>query len=224
MKFDIKDWLALFTKALHEEFGSRILFVGLQGSYSRGESTLDSDIDIVVILDSVTAEDLNKYSDLLDSLPAREKACGFISGKKEISNWERSDLFQFYHDTVLVLGDLNDILPKIETHDILQAIKISGCNLYHLCVHNMVHEKSFEILKELYKSARFTVQAIYFIKTGNYIKSKLKLMSLSDAQEQQILKIKTLLDNSEELSLEDFTYCSSYLMQWASNLISKYNY
>ena len=49
-------------------------------------------------------------------------------------------------------------------------------------------------------------------------------MSLSDAQEQQILKIKTLLDNSEELSLEDFTYCSSYLMQWASNLISEYNY
>jgi len=72
-------------------FGSSLLFVGLQGSYGRGEATEGSDIDAVVILDQVTPEDLKAYGAMLDMLPNREKVCGFISGRQELLNWERSD-------------------------------------------------------------------------------------------------------------------------------------
>ena len=82
-----------------ELFGPRIAFVGLQGSYNRGEATETSDIDMVVILDQVTPADLRAYSAMVDTLPNREKACGFIAGKREIRGWERPDLFQFYYDT-----------------------------------------------------------------------------------------------------------------------------
>ena len=50
---DIKSWTDKFIKALDEIFHDRVYFVGLQGSYSRGEATDNSDIDMVVILDKL---------------------------------------------------------------------------------------------------------------------------------------------------------------------------
>lgn len=96
---DIKVWMALFLTRLTECFGDRIEFVGLQGSYGRGEATPASDIDVVVIFDELDPEDIEAYNDLLDRLPHREMVCGFLSGKRELLNWEPSDLFQFYYST-----------------------------------------------------------------------------------------------------------------------------
>ena len=48
---DITNWMQYFTQKLNETFENRVWFVGLQGSYARGEATETSDIDIVVILD-----------------------------------------------------------------------------------------------------------------------------------------------------------------------------
>ena len=35
---DITAWMDGFLKALHDTFGNRMWFVGLQGSYGRGDS------------------------------------------------------------------------------------------------------------------------------------------------------------------------------------------
>ena len=96
---DITVWMQDFLQTLNETFANRVWFVGLQGSYGRGEATETSDIDIVVILDELSASDIQKYNTMLDALPHREMICGFLSGKDELLNWEPSDLFQFYHDT-----------------------------------------------------------------------------------------------------------------------------
>ena len=42
-----------FLQALNETFRDRVWFVGLQGSFARGEATETSDIDVVVILDVI---------------------------------------------------------------------------------------------------------------------------------------------------------------------------
>lgn len=55
---DINLWMKHFTELLNETFGERIYFVGIQGSYGRGEATESSDIDAVVILDKLTAGDV----------------------------------------------------------------------------------------------------------------------------------------------------------------------
>ena len=55
--FDINAWLDIIIKKLQNEFEQRLLFVGLQGSYNRGEATQSSDIDLVVILDNLSFED-----------------------------------------------------------------------------------------------------------------------------------------------------------------------
>ena len=104
---DITNWLAAFQIKLNEVFYNRVWFVGLQGSYGRREARDTSDIDVVVILDELSASDIQIYNAMLDTLPHRELICGFLSGKKEIMNWESSDLFQFCNDTVPIKGSLD---------------------------------------------------------------------------------------------------------------------
>ncbi|MBQ7450832.1 nucleotidyltransferase domain-containing protein [bacterium] len=93
MSFNIDEWLNLAVKKLQRAFGKNLLFVGLQGSYNRGEATLNSDIDLVVILNNLTFADLKLYRSIIESMPQKDKACGFISGKKEIKKWSKTDLF-----------------------------------------------------------------------------------------------------------------------------------
>ena len=85
---DIKSWVLEFTNKVEQIFSDRVWFIGLQGSYGRGEATETSDIDVVVILDELRINDLKVYRDMLDTLPNRELVCGFISGKGELLNWE----------------------------------------------------------------------------------------------------------------------------------------
>ena len=46
---DITIWMQKFLQTLNDTFASRVWFVGLQGSYGRGEATETSDIYVVVI-------------------------------------------------------------------------------------------------------------------------------------------------------------------------------
>ena len=213
---DIKLWMKRFTELLKETFGERIYFVGLQGSYGRGEATETSDIDAVVILDKLTADDIKKYNDMIDTLPKRELICGFLSGKDELINWEPSDLFQFYYDTTPILGTLDELLTKIDNVAVDRAIKIGACNIYHGCIHNMLFEKSEDIVRGLYKSASFVIQAIVFKNTGKYIKYQEELLEAVGNEEKEILNDFIALKNGAAV---EFDTMSERLFNWARKLI-----
>ena len=66
---NIASWLEIFSGRLEANFPGRIWFMGLQGSYARGEAKDSSDIDIVVIFDTLTMNDLLKYRAMPDDLP-----------------------------------------------------------------------------------------------------------------------------------------------------------
>ena len=61
---NISTWMNAFLNALNKTFADRVWFVGLQGSYGRGEATETSDIDVVVILDELSALDIGIYNTL----------------------------------------------------------------------------------------------------------------------------------------------------------------
>ena len=215
---DINGWMHVFLQKLNEVFANRVWFVGLQGSYGRGEATETSDIDVVVILDELNALDIPTYQNMLDTLPHRELICGFVSGKDEILNWEPSDLFQFYHDTTPIKGSLDDLLPLIDHVAIERAIKVGACNIYHGCVHNMLHEKNEEILKGLYKAASFVVQAIVFKQTANYIKHQSQLLRVASTEEQMITETYLKYKNGAAV---DFNEASRMLFEWSKKWIKK---
>ena len=217
---DITTWMQTFLQTLNETFCNRVWFVGLQGSYGRGEACDTSDIDIVVILDELTASDIQKYNTMLDTLPNRELICGFLSGKNELMKWEPSDLFQFYYDTTPIKGSLDELLTVIDEAAVGRTIKIGACNIYHGCVHNMLHEKSEDILKELYKSASFVVQAIAFKQTGKYVKHLCELRDVVSTDERVIIDTFLSLKNGGEI---DFNSMSEALFVWSRKRIAENN-
>lgn len=215
---NITMWQEEFLQALNNTFSGRVWFVGLQGSYARGEATESSDIDLVVILDKLSAEDIDAYNAMLDTLPHRELICGFLSGKAEILNWEPSDLFQFYYDTVPIVGNLDCLLEKIGSEAVDKAVKSGVCNIYHGCVHNMLYEKSDEILKGLYKSASFVMQAVCFKQSGKYIRHQKDLLALVADDERVIVETFISLKNGGEIS---FNRMSEDLFNWSKKYINK---
>ena len=208
----LENWLQDFTKKINESFPKRIIFIGIQGSYARGEATENSDIDVVVIFDKLIYSDIKRYDEIISKMPMREKICGFISGKKELENWDRSDLFQFYHDTIALYGSLNFIKNLITNKDISRAVRLGACNIYHMCVHNAIHEKSDDILKSLLKSAFFVIQAKYYLECEEYIYKRKILLENINSQDKEIL----LLNPTDDLE-----FVSQKLIAWSANLIAK---
>ena len=217
---DITAWMKNFLKSLNETFANRVWFVGLQGSYGRGEATETSDIDVVVILDELSAMDIQTYNDMLDTLSHRDLICGFLSGQSEILNWEPSDLFQFCHDTTPIQGSLDEVMAVIDESVVNRAIKIGTCNIFHGCVHNMLYEKSEDILRGLYKSASFVVQAIVFKQTGNYIIHQKDLLQVVSFDERVIVETFLNLKNGGTV---EFNLMSETLFAWSKKWIAEKN-
>lgn len=215
---EITAWMHTFLQTLDQTFGARVWFVGLQGSYGRGEATETSDIDAVVILDELSAADIQTYHAMLDNLPNRELICGFLSGKNELLHWDASDLFQFYFDTKAIRGSLDELVPLLDGAAVNRAIKMGACNIYHGCVHNMLYEKSDEILIGLYKAASFVVQAICFQQTGRYISQQKDLLEAVSPDEQAVLEHFMTLKRGGRV---EFTEMSESLFTWSRRWIAK---
>ena len=215
---DITTWMNDFLQNLNHTFENRVWFVGLQGSYGRGEATETSDIDVVVILDELSAMDIQTYNKMLDTLPHRELICGFLSGKDDIMNWEPSDLFQFYYDTTPIKGSLDEVLTVVDESAVNRAIKFGACNIFHGCIHNMLHEKSEDILRGLYKSASFVIQAIAFKQNGNYIKHQEELLRAVSSNERGIIETFLNLKNGGTV---DFNSMAETLFDWSKKWIAE---
>ena len=215
---EIKRWMEEFLHKLNDTFQDRIWFVGLQGSYGRSEATENSDIDVVVILNEVATKDLQTYGKMLDTLPHRELICGFLSGKNEIQNWESSDLFQLYYDTTPIQGSMDELLVLLDAETVRRTVKLGACNIYHGCVHNMLHHKSEHTLKHLYKYASFVVQAICFMETGEYLRHQNDLIKVVSPDEQAIISTFLSLKNGEKIC---FTEQSERLFQWSKKWINE---
>lgn len=207
---DIERWMDEATEKLEACFGERLIFVGLHGSYARGEATEESDADIVVVLDGLSFSDLTAYREIVWGMPQPEKACGFVGGREELRNWPKSDLLQFEMETIPWHGRIAGILPPLSPDDIREGVRLAAANLYHAAAHACVHAPEGErlrVLRELYKSAFFALQSLYRLETGKYAKRKEELLGELSGTQRKILsacvnrKAFTLGDADEHLNL-----------------------
>lgn len=222
MKIDIKKWMADFQARVLSAFKDRIVFLGLQGSYGRGEQTLTSDIDVVVILDRVEFADLQSYRSIINQMESRDLVCGFVAGMSELLAWEKYDLLQLYLDAVPYFGSLDFLKEYFNKEDIKRAVRVGACNVYHAASHNFLHARDMVALKDIYKAARFVVRMKHYLDTGIYVPAMNELIKVASAEDSYILEVcvQSFADNNES----EFTEKSEMLIAWASSLIHECSY
>lgn len=187
---DIKIWMEELAGRLEERFGPRLLFLGLQGSYGRGEANEDSDIDVVAVLDRANLADLDAYRAIVREMPEGEKACGFLCGARELKNWPKYDLLAVARDTRDVRGRLADLLPSFCRDDLADAAATGASGLYHAAVHTYLYadrEGWPDFLKEAHKGAFFTLRALRELRTGENVRAKRDLLPLLEGDERALL-------------------------------------
>ena len=216
---EIWSWMRQLETRLRAAFGERLVFLGLQGSRARGEATANSDIDAVVILDEVSMADLEAYNAILDAMPYRSLSCGFVAGRREVENWERSDLFSLCRDTVPVYGSLEFAQSRIGAEDVRRAVRMGACNLYHGAVHNYLHGKRMETLAGLYKGAVFVIRTEHYLRTGEYLHDRQALSQQVDESARQILCTARRLREGQ--SEENFAILSERLIQYCAGLMDR---
>ncbi|MCC8190915.1 MAG: nucleotidyltransferase domain-containing protein [Planctomycetes bacterium] len=182
--------LGLLVDRLRQTFGSRLLYVGLQGSHRRGEATPVSDVDAVVVLDRLEPEDLAAYRRVVGTLPWADRACGFIGDAAVLRHWPRSELFQFRQDTEDLYGNLRNLLPPISRRDIRNGVGIAAGGIYHQIAHALVHggnEVLAETVRGCLKTAFFLLQSVHFLQSGRYCDSKQALLAELAGRDRDIL-------------------------------------
>ncbi len=211
-------WIQTYRKAVERAFGGRICCLGIQGSRARGEAGPNSDVDMVLILDRLTPEDLEHYRMAVADLPERELLCGFVSGREELAQWTQGELFQFYHDTRPLIGDLEFLRFAAGRSGAAEAVHTGACALYHACAHNFLHGRDPEVLRELYKSAGFTLRAKCYAEKGVYCSAGRELAEALEGEDLSILQTGEALRRGEAVP---FDSASGALLSWTGALIRR---
>ena len=82
-------YIASLINLLQPVFGERLIYVGLQGSYLRGEATETSDIDIMAVIRDMTVADLIDNGHKVHS--DTEKAREYIKEKLKENDYGRKE-------------------------------------------------------------------------------------------------------------------------------------
>ena len=213
---NLDEYLKNFEIKVEASFKNRVVFIGIQGSYGRKEANEKSDLDLVLILDELSYDDLVIYDKLLNSLPHRDKICGFISGMPELLCWDAADLFQFYYDTATIKGDISWMENKITKRDVRRTLHKAACDIYHMAVHNGIHRKDPNLLKDTYKNAIFALQAKVYLEKGEYIKRHKDLFKVVEGIDKEICFI------NENNIKQSFEMLIETIIKWSKEVIIKY--
>lgn len=216
---DIEKYLSGLVERLRFQFGERLIYVGLQGSFRRGEADENSDIDIMVTLDRLTEADLESYRKIIAALPAFERSCGFISGRAELKNWPRHEICLLLHETKDYYGELRPLLPEFDRDDVENFVRISIGNLYHLLCHSRIHgnpEQRAESLRGLYKSVFYILQNSVYLKTGEWFMTKAELLEHLHGLDREVMQTAMRLRSNTEFDMEK---AFSLLFDWCRNFL-----
>ena len=209
--FDLDSYLNDLILNCRAFFGERLLYVGLQGSWLRGDAHENSDIDVMVILDWFCVQDMDQYREILKKIGFYERSCGFICGRDELLRWNPLEVCQLRHTTKDLYGELADYLPPASREDEVNYVRLSLGNLYHELCHRYIHrdrERNVAAFRGACKGVFFLLQNLYYLESGRFLLSKRELREAVSAEDRRVLD---LADLPEEF---DFDEAFSALVAW----------
>lgn len=215
MEVDMADWMGTLTERLKKAFGSRLVLVGLQGSRARGEERETSDIDVVVVIDGLSVNDLSMYRSIIQQMPNSDLACGFVGSPAVLAEWPRHDVFNLVNDTDVKYGSFDFMDTVFTQEDAQLAAKACASEIYHVLCHTTVFEPdSLSIaLKGCLKSAFFGIRAHHYAQTGRFVNSRAHLRDAVRDDER------LLLDAYDEGAHTNDSELEEKLLHWAELLM-----
>ena len=216
---DIEDYTKRLTEELKMKFGKRLLYVGLQGSYLRGEATPESDIDIMLVFDEVHAEDIIAYRQILTELGEYERACGFVCGRDELQNWFPEEICHLLHTTSDVYEKLSEIAPAYSKKDVADYIKMSVGNLYHMLCHRRIHsdmEKNVYKLPLAKRDIFFILQNLYYLEKEDFIEKKADVYSKVKGLDLEVWE-----GLSKDITIENLDSNLDLLLSWCRDVLKR---
>lgn len=216
MSLDIDSWMSELIEKLKETFGSRLLFVGLQGSRARGEERETSDIDSVVVIDGLDAPDIDRYRSIIQSMPEAQLACGFIGSPQVLASWPRYDVFNLVMDTKPLFGSLDFMSTDFDRADARLSAKAGASEIYHALAHTLAFDPHSlpQVVESCLKSAFFVMRSMRFADAGEYPASRAQMKAIASPEER------TFLDAYDSAVLVDSQEMASSLLSWASIVLA----
>jgi len=217
---DIKNYITTLTELLKQKFGTRLIYIGLQGSYLRGEADENSDIDIMAVIDNLSLSDLEIYRSIIQSIDHSDKSCGFICGREDLKNWNPLEICHLLNTTRDYFGTLSELVPDYTESDIRNFVKLSVNNLYHELCHRYIHssrERNVSELPGTYKSVFFILQNLYCLKQGRFAATKSELLNLTEGIDREVLMRSIELKNAASY---DFGKSCELLFDWCRKTIA----
>lgn len=219
--FKIDEYISSLIELLKTAYQERLLYVGLQGSYLRGEATENSDIDIMVVISDMSVADLAKYREAISSLEDYDKSCGFICGIEELQNWNPLEICHLLHTTKDYYGTLAELVPEYTETDVRNFVKMSLGNLYHEICHRYIHapkEKNIAKLPFTYKSVFFIMQNLYYLNSGKFVGTKKELQEALSGKDRLVLETAISLSNGTQIDFDEtfdllFTWCKETMIR-----------
>lgn len=211
---DLNEYTQNLITLCKSAFGERFLYVGLQGSYLRCEASESSDIDIMVILDCFSVNDMDAYREILEQVGHREKACGFICGRDEITHWNPLEVCQLKHTTKDLYGTLSDYLPVATREDEIRYVQISLGNLYHELCHRYIYAdeaRNAAAFRGTCKGLFFLIQNLHYLERGVFVLTKRELKESVSEEDRTMLSMAELPDDY------DFGKAFADVFQWCQN-------
>ena len=212
--YNAETYMRDLIAALKNAFGKRLVYVGLQGSYLRGEATEHSDIDPMVVIDMLALSDLKTYRTIVESLPEPGKSCGFLCGRKELSCWNPLEISHLLHTTRDLFGVLSALVPAYDERDIRSFIQLSIGNLYHELCHRYVHGNAEDNRSQLpftCKGVFFILQNLHHLRTDIFCGTKKALLSQLSGDDLAVMQLSLQL---AQKPAEDADACISLLLDW----------
>ncbi len=214
-------YIHALIELLKAAYKERLLYVGLQGSYLRGEATEHSDIDIMVVISDMSAADLAKYREAISALEDFDKSCGFICGIQELKNWNPLEICHLIHTTKDYYGTLTKLVPEYTENDVRNYVKMSLGNLYHEICHRYIHapkEKNIAKLPLTYRSVFFILQNLYYLRSGKFVATKKELREALPGNDRLVLDTAISLGNGTEFDFDEafdllFTWCKETMVK-----------
>ena len=216
---NIEKYIQQLIELLRKQFSSRLQYVGLQGSYLRGEANPDSDIDIMVVIDDLNVSDLTLYRKIINALEHFEKSCGFICSAQDLRHWNPLEICNLLHTTKDYYGTLREFTPEYTETDLRNFLKMCVNNLYHELCHRYIHselDKNYANLPLTYKSVFFILQNLYFLKTKEFFGTKDALLTKVRGKDREVLKRSLELANNTVYNFDEsfeliFSWCQETL-------------